>query len=250
MKTIKSEIKDQFTDRWQKFDVAANWVAHEKLLDAHFEMADPKPSDTILEACCGTGQVGKKLAQSNAKVFGFDLSLSMLKKARERLFACANGDAESFPFSDNKFEIVIGRQAFHFLKLDNVVKEMARVVKKNGRVVISQIVPFDKKGSVCSECLEKMHRRKQPQLIYFHHEEDLINALKKAGLKDIKVREILIDEEINTWLTDTSFSPQDIKEIKELIVNAPEEYKKLHNVRVSETEIWDTMRFVIVSGIK
>lgn len=241
------KLKEQFKARGAAFDNSARWVTDKVLLDMHQELAEASSDDLILEVCCGTGIVGQNLSQAGAKVVGLDLSPVMLKQASRRLFSCINGQAEHLPFVGNTFDIIVCRQAFHFLDTKQVLSEMSRITKPGGKVIISQTVPFGKEDR---EWLYKIHLRKQPLLKNFFTEEDLRSLLEEEGYTGIVLREYCIEEQINNWLVDTYFSKKEIDEIKKLFVNAPESYKALHRVRVIGEEIFDTMRWVVIRGQK
>ncbi len=243
---ILTGIQNQFKARAQTFDVSARWVKDKFLLDVHRESAGVSKGDLILEVCCGTGVVGQQLSKSRAKVIGIDISLSMLGNAKKRLFSCINSQAERLPFKDNTFDVVICRQAFHFLDIKKVLGEMFRVVRSGtGRIVISQIVPFGKEDS---DWLCQIHRKKQPLLKNFLTEQNLKESIERAGFQDLVSREYLIEEPISDWLVDTNFAPAEIKAIKEMFLNAPQDYKKLHNVRAIDNEVFDTMRWIVISA--
>lgn len=248
MRKESSEIIDQFAQRADTFESSACWVKDKELLDIHADLAGIHKGQRALEVCCGTGVVGQRLALAGAKVTGLDISLSMLKQAEKKLSYCVNARAEHFPFGDNIFDAVICRQAFHFLDTPLVIKEMLRVVKPStGRIVISQIVPFGKEDS---SWLFQIHRKKQPLLKNFLHEEHLKDLLKNSGCQDIVSRQHCVEEPINNWLKDTFLPQVKIDEIKSMFVNAPSGYKTAHKIRCGNGDIFDTMRWVIISGKK
>ena len=117
-------------------------------------LAGAKPAK-ILEVACGTGRVGT-FARDNhpdAAYTGVDLSPFYLAKARDNdaywrarqaadrapaTFVQANG--EDLPFADGEFDAVLCVYLFHELPADaraNVAREMARVCKPGGTVVLT-----------------------------------------------------------------------------------------------------------------
>jgi DNA gyrase subunit B len=248
VKKEAGKIKDQFAQRAATFENSAKWVIDKDLLDIHSKLAGVLPGERVLEVCCGTGVVGDRLARDGGKVVGMDISLSMLAGAKEKLHSCVNGQAEHLPFCDNTFDVVICRQAFHFLDTPQVVKEMLRVAKSGtGRIVISQIVPF---GEEDSDWMCRIHRAKQPLLRNFIREQDLTELLENAGCGETVVREHCIEEPINPWLTDTFFPDSEIEKIKEMFVNSPAGYKTSHKIKCIDGNIFETMRWVVARGKK
>jgi SAM-dependent methyltransferase len=97
-------------------------------------------ADAILEVGCGTGVIAEELARVGpARVVGLDIDPAMLIFAnrRESHVAHVQGDAHALPFPDDAFDAVV----CHYLLLwlaDPVqgVREMARVVRSGGRVLV------------------------------------------------------------------------------------------------------------------
>jgi ubiquinone/menaquinone biosynthesis C-methylase UbiE len=101
----------------------------------------------ILDVACGTGRFLSQLhvALPHAKLYGVDLSPFYVEQAREVLSNAAAitvtaENAESLPFDDASFDAVTSIYLFHELPRQarrNVWREMCRVVKPGGRVVIA-----------------------------------------------------------------------------------------------------------------
>jgi len=110
------------------------------------DRADVKPGDAILDVCCGTGDLAFELARRVAPgghVVGCDFSEQMLDLAREK--AADRGvpvrfewaDALQLPYDDNRFDAVtVGFGVRNFADRDRGLREMARVLKPGGRLVI------------------------------------------------------------------------------------------------------------------
>lgn len=242
-------IKNQFELRTDTFDKSAKWVTDEGLLNIHQELAEVSARDLILDACCGTGMVGQRLSQNVNMAIGLDISPHMLRRAkRKRLTFCVNGQIEQTPFLDNVFDVVVCRQAFHFLITKKAIKEIFRVTKPdNGRIIISQIVPFNREDS---RWLYEIHRKKQPLLKNFLTEHEIKNLLKNIGCVDIVSRNYFVEECVDDWLLDTHFPQETRDSIKEMFLGAPKKYKRLHRTKVVDGKVFDTMRWLVVRGKK
>jgi demethylphylloquinol methyltransferase len=101
----------------------------------------------VLDICCGTGSVALSFARhfSDCLVIGYDFSLGMLKKAKEKgTFGNVDfikGDATDLSFADGCFDIVCCSHALYELKgpaRKQALLEMKRVVKPAGRVLIME----------------------------------------------------------------------------------------------------------------
>lgn len=241
------KIQAQFRLRADSFEHSASWITDKNLLDIHWKLAHPLKNNLILDLCCGTGIVGQRLLYDGSKVVGIDISISMLKKARGKDIFCINAKGEELPFWNDIFDIVVCRQAFHFLNTTRVIKEMYRVTKPGGKIILSQIVPF---GEEDSDWLYQIHRKKQPLLKNFLIEEDLKSLLETSGCVNIVSYEHVVEESINHWLFDPSISKEAADEVKKVFLNAPLKYKALHKTKIVDGEIFDNMRWVVIRGRK
>jgi len=91
----------------------------------------------ILDVACGTGRFFE--LYGDRKIYGIDISSEMLKQAAKRrgVKKVLVADAEHIPFKDNTFDVVSTSQfIMHTPFYTNVIKEMTRVSKKGGSIII------------------------------------------------------------------------------------------------------------------
>jgi len=111
------------------------------------KMFPPKENTKVLEVGCGTGANLKLYQQAGCIVSGIDISPSMLEQAKRKLgykIDLRLGDASEMPFSDRSFDIVIAMLTLHEMPgqiRQPVLNEMARVVKKDGRILLIDFHP-------------------------------------------------------------------------------------------------------------
>jgi demethylmenaquinone methyltransferase/2-methoxy-6-polyprenyl-1,4-benzoquinol methylase len=108
------------------------------------------PGDSALDVCCGTGDLALELAQlvtPGGHVVGCDFSEPMLDLAREKTAGrAAEGvrfewaDALELPYDGERYDAVtVGFGVRNLADLDRGLREMARVLKPGGRLVILEI---------------------------------------------------------------------------------------------------------------
>ncbi len=101
----------------------------------------------ILDIGCGTGFTLLELSTlvKKGKLTGIDLSAAMIDQARKKLQGITNAtvvqaEVEKIPFKSNSFDYVISTEAFHhFPNPQKALKEMKRVLKNQGRIIIADI---------------------------------------------------------------------------------------------------------------
>lgn len=110
------------------------------------ERLQPKARERILDLATGTGWASRVLAQrfSGIKLTGADIADQMLEYARSTAAAMKldidyqHADAEQLPFADASFDAVVSTFGVMFVgKPEAAAAELARVVKKGGRVVLA-----------------------------------------------------------------------------------------------------------------
>lgn len=120
----------------------------------------PKNANTILDVGCGSGWVAKEFLKKNKKIISLDISKTNPLKAKE-LYPSQNhfqvvSDSFKLPFASDSIDCVIASEIIeHVIDPKNFVKEIFRVVKKEGRVILS--TPYKEKirYALCIHCNKK-----------------------------------------------------------------------------------------------
>jgi len=162
----------------------------------HFDLADIRPGETVLDLGSGSGMdsfVAALLTGPGGHVNGLDMTDAQLRKA-ERLRAAAGFDQISFhkgyiedmPFTTNAFSVVISNGVIN-LSADKtqVFREAARMLARGGRLAISDIVT-DKplpEGVTCNATLWAACIGGAMQ------QDEYLTAIAQAGLRVQRVRE-------------------------------------------------------------
>ncbi|GAA3578950.1 class I SAM-dependent methyltransferase [Gibbsiella greigii] len=107
-----------------------------------------EPGGRVLDLGCGAGHASFTAAASAAQVVAYDLSAQMLEVVRQAAaekglgnIVQQQGVAESLPFDDASFDIVISRySAHHWHDVGQALREVKRVLKPGGKVVLMDVV--------------------------------------------------------------------------------------------------------------
>ncbi|MEA2124566.1 MAG: demethylmenaquinone methyltransferase / 2-methoxy-6-polyprenyl,4-benzoquinol methylase [Solirubrobacteraceae bacterium] len=106
------------------------------------DLAEVGPGDRALDVATGTGDLAIALAARGADVVGSDFSEGMLDRARAKAphLTWEWADARELPYPDDSFDAAtVGFGARNFGDLDAGLREMARVVRPGGKVVVLEI---------------------------------------------------------------------------------------------------------------
>ena len=100
---------------------------------------------SILDVGCGTGRLLRKAQErwSKVRLFGVDPAEGMIEKARQLLPEARFyvGRAESLPLPDDSVDVVLSTSSFHhWVDQAAGVREIARVLREDGRVILADIV--------------------------------------------------------------------------------------------------------------
>lgn len=110
------------------------------LLGAALDAALITPGSRVLDAGSGAGLLAVLASFRGARVTALDASAPLLEIARERLPSAdiRQGDLEALPFDEASFDAVIAvNSVFYATDIGNAIRELKRVVRPGGRVVIT-----------------------------------------------------------------------------------------------------------------
>ncbi|MEQ9310083.1 MAG: bifunctional demethylmenaquinone methyltransferase/2-methoxy-6-polyprenyl-1,4-benzoquinol methylase UbiE [Balneolaceae bacterium] len=142
---VRSMFAD-IADDYDRVNTVLSFGVHHIWRNKAIQESKAKPGDHVLDCATGTGDLAiefKKVVGKEGYVLGTDFCAPMIepapgkaeKKGLEIDFEVA--DAMDLPYNDNRFDI--SSIAFGIRNVDDPVKalkEMARVVKSGGRVVV------------------------------------------------------------------------------------------------------------------
>lgn len=108
------------------------------------EILDRLPIGTALDTACGTGRLAARLAGRGHQVVGVDDSPAMLRRARRQVpgVPFVRGDLQRLPVRDDAVDVVTSGLALtHVADLEQVLNELARVVRPGGAAIITDVHP-------------------------------------------------------------------------------------------------------------
>lgn len=197
------EIVDQFTRQAEQF-AQSSTARNEEILERILRMARPERDDDALDIACGPGLVVCALAPLIRYATGIDLTPAMLETARrtqqERDLANISwdhGDVTALPYGDACFNIVTCRFAFHhFPDPLAVLREMRRVTRPGGRIVVADTSPEAEKA----DAFNSMERMRDPSHARALPGEELRGLFAAAGMPEVQVERIRLALDLESFL--------------------------------------------------
>jgi demethylmenaquinone methyltransferase / 2-methoxy-6-polyprenyl-1,4-benzoquinol methylase len=138
---------DRVAGRYDLLNSLMSAGLHHRWRERAADRAQLGPGDSALDVCCGTGDLALEIAARVAPgghVVGCDFSEPMLdlarEKAAERQVEGARfewADALGLPYDSGRFDAVtVGFGVRNFADLDRGLKELTRVLRPGGRLVV------------------------------------------------------------------------------------------------------------------
>jgi SAM-dependent methyltransferase len=160
-------VVDQFTRQATPFANSAA-MRDEDALRLLVAFSGAGANDTVLDVACGPGLVVAAFARLCRHATGIDLTPAMIDKAREHAAALGLtnidwriGNVLPLPFPHRAFSLVASRFAFHhFPDPLAVLREMARVCARPGRIVIADMAASEDPEKAAA--LNAMERLRDP----------------------------------------------------------------------------------------
>jgi ubiquinone/menaquinone biosynthesis C-methylase UbiE len=223
MNTHNARILDQFTRQAEPF-AQAQAIRNQEALDRIVMLAEAGPEDTSLDVACGPGLLACAFARVVRHAVGLDLTPAMLEQARKTQAeqGLANvtwqeGDVNALPFPDVHFSVVSSRFAFHHL-LDPLpaLKEMKRVCKPGGRVVVADMAPAADKA----EALNAEERLRDPSHVRALTAAELRELFAQVGFPDPRMESYRSEGELEDLLRRSFPNEGDADRIRKIFADS------------------------------
>lgn len=244
----REAVEAHFTARAERYDRSSHWVTDPQLKERVWALLQPKSTDEVLDVACGTGLVSAWFHGRVAKITGADITEAMFAQAKTRLDEVVLTPAESLPFEDDSFDIVICRQGTQFMDDAQAIREMVRVLRPGGTVCVINLCAYGEEDR--AEYFEIL-RLRNPARRNFYLREDLQRLFVQAGAVDVVVHDHISVEDVDVWSNNGAIAESNREGIREVYRNASSVFQQRHAVSTADnTQFVDHMLFGIAMGTK
>ena len=213
-------------------------------------LAAATADETVLDLGTGAGFTAFAVAADAGRVIAADLTPEMLAQARrlagerglDAKLAWILTAAESLPFPDSSIPVITCRYAsHHFHDLPRALRELARVVRPEGRVVLCDVVAPETPGM--AELMNELEQIRDPTHVWDYPlsqwQHDLLPA---AGLEVMEVVPGKNPQLFSEWVHRAGTPPEAVEQLVKLFAEASREARPPFDARLEGDEIffsWD-----------
>ncbi len=219
----RDRVKKEFSKQVSTL-ANATFFTDQEIIEKIKTTADLTHEMTVLDAGCGPGILTETLAPLVHKIVAYDLTPEMVEAAETRCKKAelSNveyriGTIESLPYENEHFDRVITRLVVHHLpEPSKGLEEMHRVLKKNGKLILADIISAeDPKKNALHNALEVLRDPSHTRMLPL---TELEKSLEGADFTIIREDSWVKKREYSEWIA-ISNSPERVAPLK-TIMNA------------------------------
>jgi ubiquinone/menaquinone biosynthesis C-methylase UbiE len=187
------QLKVRLRTTWMTGDYDAFSRFLEKDAELFFKRLGIKPGTRLLDVGCGAGQLALIAARAGAQVTGCDISTNWIEKARARAAAegievtFEEGDAESLPYEDARFDVVVSLIGAMFAPRPNLVAaELTRVCRPGGMIAMANWTPSGFVGQMFKTISQHIAPTGMPAPVLWG-DEAVVRERLREGISDLKL---------------------------------------------------------------
>lgn len=250
-KEHEQRIVEQFSKQAVPF---ANLPGHLSAMVQLIELSGAHPDDSVLDVACGPGLVACAFAPHVRHIEGIDITAAMIEQAEQRQkkdglknTSWRIGTVDPLPYDDEQFSLVITRYSFHhFLRPQSVLKEMIRVCRPGGRILVADVVvPLEK-----ADAYDRMEKLRDPSHTRALTSGELDDWFRAAGLAECRRSEYTVNVELEAQLRASFPNPGDNVRLREMIITDIGKNALGVNARRQDGEVFFSYPISVYAGRK
>lgn len=252
MATHHDNIKKQFGEQANAY-LTSQVHAQGADLEYLSQVLSQHAQATLLDLGCGAGHMSFIAAQHVKSVTAYDLSDEMLavvaNTAQGRHYqniTTVQGYAEHLPFENNSFDIIASRySAHHWHDVGQSLREMQRVIKPNGKIIIMDVVSPG--HPVLDVWLQTVEALRDTSHVRDYTPGEWLTFLTESGFTVDKLQKHRLTLSFETWVKRMRTPPVLVEAIKTYQQTAANETKRYFELQPDCSFTTDMM---VIEAIK
>lgn len=246
----------EFTRQATTFAQSPVLGAPEQILPV-LQAAEIQPHERVLDVGCGTGFLLLGAAERAAQVVGLDATPAMLAEARQRVEAAGwtnvtlrEGNAESLPFADERFDVVLNRLTLHHLaNPQRVLSEIHRVLRPGGRLALCDIVASEEPAR--ADLHNRLERLRDPSHVQHYPVAAVLKMVEGAGFRVSGLEQWKTLRHFGEWVGLASVRSEVMPALRVLLESlALGDAGGIQARRAPDGELTFTHHWLVVSAVK
>lgn len=247
------EVKQSFSVQAEKF--AAYHMSKAEYTGYLIQCIQADGEEHALEVAAGTCICGRAIAPCVKDIVCLDLTEAMLEQGRKlaEQAAISNisfvvGNAESLPFEEESFDLVVTRLSLHhFTDPETPFREMQRVLKKGGKLVVWDMESTAEELREANDSIETMRDPSHTRILSRKEFEALFGEAFELRHEETT----LVPVNLQSWMNLTN-TPEDIQKeiVKKMEIDLDGGAKTGFYPYIKDEQIWFDHRWLLLIGIK
>ncbi len=184
----------------------------ESSLEVLLTISEAAASDHVLDVACGPGIVSCAIAPRVASIRGLDAAPELLERAKrwQTELDLSNvtwdvGDPTALDYEAGSFDLVVTRFSFHHLgEPVRTLREMVRVCKLGGRLVVADVAP----SPATSRAFDEFETIRDPSHTHALTEPEFEAAFAEVGLPIVRRKRYGLTMPLETQLAASFPGPE------------------------------------------
>ncbi|MGV9797311.1 class I SAM-dependent methyltransferase [Mycobacterium sp. NPDC003449] len=254
----RERIRKAFTSQAATLEDTGLNLAFTSSVPWLLEYLSPGPGDVVIDVAGGTGIVSRALAARVTRAVVVDSTPAMIDQGRrqaesERLtnLAFVRGAVDELPFAEGTFTLVFARFALHHLVDPRpALREMARVSRTGGRVVVMDLVSSGDPRIAAEQ--DRIERLRDDSHVRMPSRGVVADWFRDCGLTVAAVAEREIDRPVEAWLRQSATGAEAAAAVREAfeaeLAGGAQTGMRPH--RAEDGAVWFHQRWEITSAHK